>query len=113
MAVSHPERHWDATAEENKWRRALESGRTALVQFGEQLSKGSPDFYILCLAELDAGNKLLRSECFLSRATFLSEVRKLIIEPTEPSSAVPSVEAYRASQKWWLESILQQYGFES
>lgn len=100
---------WDAAAEEMRWRESLESGRKVQESLGGHLEKSSPDFNLLCLAELDAGTHLLRAEYFVSRAVFVTQLRRLIAEPTEPSRPVASIQAYRDSQKWWLESMLQVY----
>jgi hypothetical protein len=113
MVPPQKEDRWDAAAEEKKWRVSLERGRHAQNQLGDQLSKSSPDFNLLCLAELDAGSQLLRPEYFASRATFLAQLKRLIAAPTQPSQPVPSLQAYRDSQKWWLESMIQAYEQDS
>lgn len=113
MATAQSPGPWDATQEEKKWRESLQSGRDALNQHGDQLSKSSPDFFLLCLAELDAGSQLARAEYFATRATFLAQLRRLTAEPTRPSRPVPSIEAYRESQKWWLESMVEVYERDS
>ena len=113
MAISQKQDRWDAAAEETKWRDALDSGNHVQNQIGDQLSKSSPDFKLLCLAELDAGSQLLRPEYFASRATFVAQLRRLIASPTQPSQPVPSLQAYRDSQKWWLESMIQVYEHDS
>ena len=101
--------HWDAAVQEKRWRSSTESVRQALDQLGQKLAASSPDFYVLCLAELDAVGGFNWSECFSSRAVFLSELRRLIAKPSTPSRPVPNVQAYRDSQKWWLESVVKQY----
>jgi hypothetical protein len=101
-------RAWDAKAEEDRWRKSLETAQKMQDKFGEA-PEGASGFILLCLAELDAGLHLLQSECFASRATFLADVRRLIAESTTPSRPVASIEAYRASQKQWLEFILSKY----
>ena len=113
MAASQTEDRWDPAVEEKKWRQSMESGLKAQDQLGEQLSKSSPDFHLLCLAELDAGIHLLRPQYFSSRATFVAQLRRLIAQPTTPSRPVPSIQAYRDSQKWWLESMIQVYEKDS
>jgi hypothetical protein len=65
-------------------------------------------FYVLCLAETDAISSFRAPECFSSRAAFVTELRRLIAEPTTPSRPVPSVQAYRDSQKWFLENEIKQ-----
>jgi hypothetical protein len=109
MATPQNEGGWDPVVEEKKWRESLERARKAEQQFRDQLSKSSPNFDLLCLAELDAGSQLLRPEYFVSRAKFVTHLRRLIAEPTQPSRSVPSIQAYRDSQKWWLESMIQVY----
>ena len=113
MAASPTQDHWDAAAEERKWRESMERGRKAREGLDEQLSKSSPDFHLLCLAELDAGGHLLRPEYFSTRVVFVAQLRRLIAEPTAPSRPVPSIEAYRDSQKWWLESMIEVYEWHS
>jgi hypothetical protein len=108
MTAPLPNDHWDPAVEEKRWFAALASARQTLDHLGEQLSKSSPDFHLLCLAELDAGSCLSRSE-FSSRAAFVAELKRLAAEPTAPSQPVPSLQAYRDSQKWWLESLVKQY----
>jgi hypothetical protein len=73
--------------------------------------EGSPSsgFYVLCLAELDAISSFHAPECFSSRAALIEELRRLIAAPTSPSRPVPSVQAYRDSQKWFLEHEIKQY----
>ena len=103
---AHP---WDATAEEKRFRESLERAHRAQNDLGEQLSKSSPDFHLLCVAELDAGSQLVQSGCFSTREAFVAELKRLIAEPTVPSRPVPSLQAYKDSQKWWLESLLLVY----
>ena len=107
MAASQTKDRWDAAAEEAKWRQSIETGYKFFDRLGEQFSKSNPEFYTLSLAELDAGNHFMRPECFSSPEAFTGELKRLIAEPTEPSRLVPSVQAYRDSQKWWLEFLLQ------
>jgi hypothetical protein len=113
MAGSQTKDRWDAAAEEAKWRQSMEKGHKFLERLGEQFSKSNPDFYVLSLAELDAANHFTRPACFSSREAFIRELKRLIGEPTEPSRVVPSVQAYRDSQKWWLESLLRSYESKS
>jgi hypothetical protein len=108
MTSPATKRVWNAAAEEKQWRASLETARQMQEKFGNapEISSG---FILLCLAQLDAGMRLLQSDCFSSRATFLAEVRRLIAEPTMPSRSVASIEGYNASQKQWLELILYNY----
>jgi hypothetical protein len=99
---------WDAAAEQKRWRAALERGRKVQDWLGDA-SKPLSDFIVLCLAEMDAGERLSQLDCFSSRAAFLAEVRKLIVEPTAPSHPVPSIEVYRDAQKQWLEFIIRRF----
>lgn len=106
------QRAWDAAAEQQRWRKSLETAEKMQDKFGDA-PKGASGFILLCLAELDAGIRLGQSEYFSSRAAFLAEVRRLIAEPTTPSRPVASIEGYRASQKLWLEFILSKYEQET
>lgn len=100
---------WDGNAVKEQLCKSLANAEDAQARLGEQLSKSSPDFYHLCLAELDAGHNILRSECFETRATFLAGLRRLISEPTSPSRPVQSLQAYREKQKYWLEQLIKNY----
>jgi hypothetical protein len=113
MVIPKKEDCWDAAAEEKKWRESLEKARHAQNQLSVHLSKSSPHFNLLCLAELDAGSQLLRPEYFASRATLVAQLKRLITAPTQPSQPVTSLREYRDSQKWWLESIIQAYEQDS
>lgn len=100
---------WDAAAEEKRFRESLRRAREADAELGEQLSRSSPNFQLLSVAEIDATEQILESGCFASPDALLAELRRLIAEPVPPSRHVPSIQAYRDSQKWWLESMLQVY----
>jgi hypothetical protein len=108
MAKPQTNRHWDAVAEQKRWRAALESARKMQGQLGGAF-KPLQGFSLLCLAELDAGNCLMEADCFSSREAFLAAVKRLIAEPTTPSQPVPSLQAYTNSQKSWLELLVKQY----
>jgi hypothetical protein len=69
----------------------------------------SPDFYHLCLAELDALRCFTRPECLSSRAAYIAELKRLLAEPTTPSCPILSTELYQAKQRWWLASLIQEY----
>lgn len=99
---------WDAAAEEKSWRESMEKARQGQDMFKKTGAEAS-GFYVLCLSELDAGIQLSKPEYFVSRAAFIAGCRSLLIEPTTPSRPVPSVEAYRQSQKLWLEFIIGRY----
>jgi hypothetical protein len=109
MRALQPEQGWDPVEEEKKWCTSLESARQFQEKLDKEFRNPLSGFLRLCLAELDAGNQMLASGCFSSRASFLAEVRRLISEPTTPSRPVDNLEAYRSSQKWWLEFIISQY----
>ncbi len=100
---------WDGAAEEKRFRESLRRAREADAELGEQLSRSSPDFQLLSVAELDAAERIVESGCFGSREALLAELRRLIAEPVSPSRHVPSIQAYHDCQKWWLESMLQLY----
>ena len=99
---------WDPALIEKRWRNSLEKGRHAIDQLGKSLTGTSPGFYVLCLAEVDAVASFNWAKCFVSRAAFITELRRLIAEPTTPSRPVPSLQAYRESQKWFLEMEIKQ-----
>ena len=103
-----PSDNWDSALQEKRWRNSLEKCRQALDGMRQSLSASSPGFYILCLAEVDAMSSLRWPECFASRAAFVAELRRIIAEPTTPSRSVPSPEAYKNSQKWFLEMEIKQ-----
>jgi hypothetical protein len=109
VTASHTEDAWDAAAEEKKWRESLKQARKAQDEVAGKLSSSSSGFYLLCLAELDAGGQLLTGDCFSSRARFVAQLRRLMAEPSTPSEPVPSIQAYRDSQRWWLESLIRVY----
>ncbi len=104
-----PTASWDPVAEEKRWVTDLDGARRFQERLDKQASGPLWGFGLLCLAELDAGSRLLASNCFATRDTFIAEIRRLVGEPTEPSRPVVSLEAYRDAQKWWLESIITQY----
>jgi len=51
---------------------------------------------------LDAATQFVKPEFFASREAFLAELRRLMIEPTTPSRAVPSIQEYQGAQRRWL-----------
>ena len=67
------------------------------------------DFYVACVGGLDAATHFTKPECFVSRAAFIAELRRLVAQPTEPSRTVPSVEEYQRAQRRWLENTLSSY----
>ena len=104
---------WDAAAEEKSWRQSAASARRGQDMLEHKPGATTSDFYVLCLSELDAVNCFARSECFVSRAAFVAELRRLLVEPTAPSRPVPSVEAYQHAQKFWLEFVIKKYDVAS
>jgi hypothetical protein len=100
---------WDAAAEEKRFRESLQRARQTHAELAGQLSKSSPSFHLLSVAELDAADRIIQSRCFATRSDLLAELRRLIAEPTAPSGLVSDLQAYQASQKWWLQSMLQVY----
>jgi len=107
------QRAWDPVAEQKRWCTSIEHARQLQEKLDKEVHTPLSGFLLLCLAELDAGNCLVASGCFSSRAAFLAEVRRLIAEPTTPSRSVLSLEAYRSSQKWWLGSIITKCEWEA
>ena len=99
---------WDAISEEKSWRESLERARRAQDLF-KKTGADASGFYVLCLSELDAGVQLSKPEYFMSRAAFVAECRRLLVEPTIPSRPVPSVEGYQRAQRFWLEFIIERY----
>ena len=100
---------WDGIAEEKRWREMVEAVRSGMDRSSQKTDGALLGFHVLCLAELDAASHFTRPECFVTRAAFVAELRRLIAEPTTPSRTVSSVRAYNDSQKWWLEWIVKQY----
>ena len=96
---------WDAPTQEKRWRNSVENSRRAMAKLE---AHPASNFTLLCLAETDAISSFHAPECFSSRAAFIAELRRLIAEPTTPSRPVPNVQAYRDSQKWFLEMEIKQ-----
>ena len=67
-------------------------------------------FYVVCVGGLDAATHFVKPDYFVSRAAFLAELRRLMIEPTPPSRGVPSIDEYQRSQRRRLEGIVKRYG---
>lgn len=99
---------WDPVAEEIFWRETLQAHRAGL-QAIEQKAGNTSGFYLNLLSEFDAAVCFTRSECFVSRAAFVAELRRLMIEPPAPSRPVPSVEEYQRAQRILLESTMKRY----
>jgi hypothetical protein len=104
---------WDAALEEKTWRETVESARRGQDMMEQKAGAKTSDFYVLCLSELDAVDCFIRPECFVSRAAFVAELRRLMVEPTTPSRPVPSVEEYQRAQKFWLEFMIKKYDVAS
>jgi hypothetical protein len=97
---------WDAPVEEQSWRETVEKARKGQ----DELEKaGGSDFYVLCLSELDAVVEFTRPECFVSRAAFVAELRRLMVDSTTPSRPVPSIEGYQRAQRFWLEFMINKH----
>jgi hypothetical protein len=109
MAATEQSASWDPVAEEKKWGAGTDRARQFQERFDQQAPGPLSGFLLLCVAELDAGSRLISSRCFASRDSFLAEIRRLIAEPTAPSRPVASMDAYRDAQMWWLESVITQY----
>jgi hypothetical protein len=105
---------WNTTEEEERWRDMADRSAAVSEKLKDSLfSHCDSQFSILCLAEADAVRQLRIPECCYSRVAMISELRRLVAEPTSPSRPVASVEAYRASQKSWLEWLIQYYERDS
>ncbi len=103
------DRFWDATAEEKWWREELEmmrAGANAIEQNGSLTTSG---FYMACVGGLDAATHFTKPEYFGSRGAFVTELRRLMTEPTSPSRPVPSLVEYQRAQRRWLEQIAREY----
>ncbi len=70
-------------------------------------------FYINCLSALDAATHFVKPESFVSYAAFVAELRRLMIEPTEPSRPVQSVAEYQRAQRHWLEQVIIKRGLRN
>jgi len=113
MPLPSTEHVWDGAAEEKSWRESAASARRGQDMMEQKAGAATSDFYVLCLSELDAADCFIRPECFVSRAAFVAELRRLLVEPTTPSRPVPSVEAYQHAQKFWLEFMIKKYDVAS
>jgi hypothetical protein len=101
---------WDPVAEEKFWRETLIDHRAGLEAIEQKLSSfGSSGFYLNLLAEFDAAVHFTRPECFVSRAAFVAELRRLMVEPPAPSRPLPSVQDYQRAQRNTLESTIKRY----
>ena len=100
---------WDSAAEEKSWRETVETARRGQDMLEQKAGGKISDFYILCLSELDAAVRFTRPDCFVSRAAFVAELQRLMVEPTTPSRPVPSVEGYQRAQRYWLEFMIKKY----
>lgn len=104
-----PDENWDAAAEEGRWRKLIDESQTVMDQLEPKDGNPASRFYVLCLAELDGVRYFTRPESFRSRDSFLTELRRLLSQPTIPSRPVPDVQAYQGAQKWWLEFLIGRY----
>jgi len=96
---------WDAALREECWRNSVEKSRQAFAKLEANPSTG---FYLLCLAEVDAISSFNAPDCFNSRVAFVAELRRLIAAPTTPSRPIPNLQAYKDSQKWFLQHEIEQ-----
>lgn len=104
---------WDAAVEEKTWRETTERARQGQDMLEHKVGAMASDFFVLCLSELDAVDCFTRPECFVSRTTFVAELRRLMVEPTTPSRPVASVEGYQRAQRFWLEFMIKKYDVAS
>jgi hypothetical protein len=100
---------WDAAAEEKRWREEVEMMRHGTDAVEQKAGLNTSGFYISSVGGLDAATHFTSPEFFVTRAAFVAELRRLMIEPTAPSRPVPSVEEYQRSQRRWLEIIIKEY----
>jgi hypothetical protein len=84
----------------------MRHGADAIEQRAGLTSSG---FYVACVGGLDAATHFTRPECFISRAAFIAELRRLVTEPTAPSRPVQSLVEYQRAQGRWLEQIIREY----
>ena|ERR1051326_7929250 len=99
---------WDPAAEEKFWRETLKDHRAGLEAIEQKLGNTS-GFYISLLSEFDVAVHFTKPKSFVSRAAFVAELRRLMVEPPAPSRPVPSVEAYQRAQRNTLESTIKRY----
>jgi hypothetical protein len=101
----------DPVAEEKTWREELQmlQAGTEAIEGNAKADLNPAGFYVVCVGGLDAATHFVKPESFASRAVFLAELRRLMIEPTLPSRPVPSIEEYQRAQKRWLELIVKKY----
>lgn len=100
---------WDAAAEEQWWREELEMMRHGTDAVEQKAGLNTSGFYIASVGGLDAATHFTIPEFFVTRATFVAELRRLMIEPTAPSRPIPNVEEYQRAQRHWLEIIIKKY----
>jgi|WetSurMetagenome_2_1015567.scaffolds.fasta_scaffold1084940_1 hypothetical protein len=113
MTTPQSARPWDAAGEKQKWSKAIEKVQPLQDEFESRVTTPFEGFSLMSRAQFDAGVALLQSDCFSSRAAFFAEVRRLIAEPTSPSRAIVSLEAYRDCQRRWLEMLIVQDEWEA
>ena len=100
---------WDPAAEEKYWCEEVEIMRHGADAIEQRAGFNTSGFYIACVGGLDAAIRFTKPECFVSRAAFVTELRRLVTEPTAPSRSVPSVAEYQRTQRRWLERIIREY----
>ena len=94
---------WDPFAEEKTWREELWIMRGGADAIEQKAGFNRTGFYVICVGGLDAATHFVKQEYFASRAAFSAELRRLMIEPTPPSRAVPTMEEYQRAQRRWLD----------
>lgn len=101
--------NWDPVAEEKFWHEELQIMQHGADAIERRFGPNTTGFYVVCVGGLDAALEFAKPEFFVSRAAFLAELRRLTIESTTPSRAVPSIEGYQSAQRRWLTSIVKKY----
>ena len=100
---------WDPVAEEKSWREELQIMRHGADAIERKFGHSTTGFYLACVAALDAATEFVKPEFFVSRAAFIAELRRLMIEPTPPSRAFPRFVEYQGAQRRWLVSTVKKY----
>ncbi len=96
--------------EEERCREQIDAGRRALDHLDtESQGRIRSDIYIVFLAEFDAVLCYGRPECVASRAAFVAELKRLMVEPTAPSRPVHDLERYQHAQRSWLQYMMMRY----
>ena len=99
---------WDAAAEEKKWRDDLHGMRHG-TNGVEKAGLHTSDFYTACMAALDAATQFTKPQFLVTRAAFVAELRRLMIQPTTPSRPVANIDKYDRVQRRWLEDLIREH----